>query len=76
VTIPSGSPFIGQTIDQSGLIHQFKLGMLSLQRQDTIRKPLADTVLESGDTLIVEGTRDSILSLSTIAGVEISGRIQ
>lgn len=76
ITIPSASSFIGKSIEKSGLIHQFNLGMLSLQRQDETLKPLAETILQSGDILFVEGTRESVLSLPKIAGVEISGKIQ
>ena len=74
VTIPKSSPLIGKSIEKSGLIHQSKLGMLSLQRGQENLKPLAETLLEAHDILLVEGTRESILALSH--GVEISGKIQ
>lgn len=76
ITIPTVSNFIGKSIEKSGLIHQYKLGMLGLQRQDETLKPLAESVLQSGDILLVEGTRESVLSLPNVAGVEISGKIQ
>lgn len=76
VTIPTTSSLIGISIDKSGLIHHLNLGMLGLQRQDEALKPLADTILASGDILLVEGTRDMILSLPDVNGVEISGKIQ
>ena len=76
VTIPSASLLIGQSIEKSGLIHQSQLGMLSLQRQHESLKPLAETILEAKDILLVEGTRESILSLTNVIGVEISGKIQ
>lgn len=76
ITVPHFSPLVGQTIDASGLIHQHKLGMLTLQRGDQSLKPLADTVLEAGDTLLVEGDRSAVLGLSDMSGIEISGTIQ
>lgn len=76
ITIPAASPLVGRTIDASGLIDQSKLGMLTLQRHDETRKPLADTVLEAGDILFVEGTREAVLGLPEIQGIEISGKIQ
>ncbi|MGJ3239807.1 MAG: SLC13 family permease [Anaerolineae bacterium] len=76
VTIPQGSSLIGKSIDQSGLINPLNLGMLSLQRDDETLKPLADTILQACDTLLVEGTRESILTLPDVIEVQISGTIQ
>lgn len=76
ITIPNHSRLIGQTIDSSGLIHQLKLGMLQLQRGNELLKPLADMVLQAGDILIVEGSRDAMLRLPTSSGFEVSGKIQ
>lgn len=76
IAIPPGSPLVGQTIEDSVLMTDLTLGMLELQRNKEPRKPLADTVLEGGDILLVEGTRAEILRLPQTAGIEVSGRLQ
>jgi di/tricarboxylate transporter len=76
ISIPAGSALIGQTIDQSGLIRPLGLGMLELQRGSESLKPLADTVLQQGDILLVEGSREDMLRLSSAPGVTVSGRIE
>lgn len=76
ITIPQDSPLAGKTIEESGLIDRLKLGMLTLQRGDETLKPLAETSLQAGDILLVEGTRPAILDVQDMPGVEISGRIQ
>lgn len=76
LTMPATSPMVGKSIDESGLIHRYQLGMIGLQRQDEALKPLANTVLVAGDILLIEGTRDTILSLPDVEGIEISGNIQ
>lgn len=74
--IPPGSPLVGQTIDESVLLNDLQLGMLQLQRQSRMLKPLRDTVLEANDVLLVEGTRLDMLRLPTLTSVEISGKVQ
>ncbi len=76
ITIPSTSKWVGKSIETSGLINQLNLGMLSLQREQLTLKPLADSLLQAGDILLVEGTMEAILSLSDLSDVEISGSIQ
>jgi di/tricarboxylate transporter len=76
ITVPAGSTLVGKTIDATGLIQHYKLGMLTLQRGNQSLKPLADMTLEANDTLLVEGSREAVLSLGNVPGIEISGGIQ
>ncbi len=76
ITIPVGSPLVGSTIEDSVLVNDLKLGMLELQRDEQPHKPLADTMLYAGDTLLVEGSRVNMLRLAQIPGIEVSGKIQ
>jgi di/tricarboxylate transporter len=76
IRIPPTSTMIGKTIDASGLIHIMQLGMLTLQRGEEILNPLAETVLQAQDILLVEGSRENILRLPNSSAVEISGQIQ
>jgi di/tricarboxylate transporter len=76
ITVPANSPLVGRSIDDSGLIHNLHLGMLSLQREDEVLKPLADTMLFAADILLVEGSREAMLRLPDAIGIEVSGKIQ
>ncbi len=76
ITIPVGSPLVGQTIEASVLMTDLKLGMLELQRAKQPHKPLADSVLQTGDILLVEGSRADMLRLPQVAAIEVSGKLQ
>jgi di/tricarboxylate transporter len=52
------------------------LGVLQLQRGGEPLKPLADTILQAGDTLFVEGTRADILNIPTTPGIAVKGAAQ
>ncbi len=74
--VPPASPIIGKTIEESVLMNDLQLGMLQLQRGSQTIKPLARTVLQANDRLVVEGSRMDMLRLPTMPEVEISGKIQ
>lgn len=74
--IPEDSPAVGRTIEESVLMSDLQLGIVQLQRGEKQLKPLADTVLQAGDMLLVEGSRPDMLRLAQINDVEISGKIQ
>ena len=76
ISIPAASPIVGKTIEESVLMSQYRLGMLHLQRGSQALKPLANTVLEAEDVLMIEGTRADMLQLPYASEVEISGKIQ
>ena len=76
ITLPKGSSMVGKSIDASGLIYPMNLGMLSLHRGESILKPLAHEVLQGGDVLLVEGTRETILALASHADIQMSGNIE
>lgn len=75
ILIPSNSDLIGKTINESPLINEFRLGMLELHRQKQQIPPLANTILQAEDTLIVEATRADMLRLTEKPNIEISGKI-
>jgi len=74
--VPAGSPVAGKTIEEAILKNNKGLGMLQLQRGAQHLKPLAETALQTGDVLLVEGPRADIVQLPYLADVEISGKIQ
>ncbi len=76
ISIPADSSIIGKTIEESVLMSQLHFGMLHLQRGKKALKPLANTVLQADDVLMIEGPRADMLQLPFIADVEISGKMQ
>jgi di/tricarboxylate transporter len=76
IRIPAGSPVVGRTIEDVLLAGKMKLGMLELQRNRRVLKPLADMVLQAHDVLLVEGSRADMLRLPHISAIEISGKVQ
>jgi len=75
ILIPSNSDLVGKTIDETILINELGLGMLELHRDKQRLPPLADTILQAEDTLIVEATRADMLRLAEKPNIEISGKI-
>jgi di/tricarboxylate transporter len=76
VVIEAGAPAVGKTIEDSAIMSKFRLGVLRLQRGDEALKPLADTVLQAHDVLLVEGLRDDILLVNTTPGLKIKGMVE
>jgi di/tricarboxylate transporter len=76
VVIEPDSREAGKTIEESVIMQELKLGVLQLQRSGEFLKPLADTVLQAGDTLFVEGKRDDILKIPTTPGIDVKGAMQ
>lgn len=76
ITITPDSTAIGKSIEASPIMQELNLGVLGLQRGDDMLRPLANTILAEGDTLLVEGKRDDILRIPKTNGIQISGRIE
>jgi di/tricarboxylate transporter len=76
VVIEPGAPAIGKTIENSAIMSALRLGVLRLQRGDEYLKPLANTVLQANDILLVEGLRDDILLINTTPGLKIKGMVE
>jgi di/tricarboxylate transporter len=70
--ITPGSPLAGSTLARSGLGRDFDLTVLAIIREDERELDTsADTVLEGGDKLLVEGSSESILKIKDVAGIDI-----
>lgn len=76
IAIPANSALIGKSIEESPILQELQLGVIGLQRGEGMVRPLADTILNSGDILLVEGKRDDILRIPQTAGIDISGKIE
>lgn len=72
-----GSPLVSGSLSELGLGRDFDLTVLSLIRSDGEHLPPAgEMILQEGDTLLVEGTRDHILRINTLKGVAIQANYQ
>jgi di/tricarboxylate transporter len=70
--ILAGSDLAGKTLAQSGLGRLLDLTVLAILREGQRQlSPGADTILESGDALLVEGAYESILKVKDIPGIDI-----
>jgi di/tricarboxylate transporter len=70
--IAAGSALVGKTLAESGLGRDFDLVVLAIIREGKRSPdPAANTVLQQGDALLVEGSSEAILKIKDIAGIDI-----
>lgn len=70
--IPPGSTLAGNTLGDSSLGRNFDLMVLAIIRDEKRQlEPSADTALQEGDTLLVEGSSEAILKIKDIVGIDI-----
>jgi len=70
IEILPDSPMVGETLAKSGLGHDLDLTVIRIVRNgEQYLVPSADLVLESGDLLLVEGSRDNLLSIEESPGI-------
>ncbi|MDQ2690800.1 MAG: SLC13 family permease [Chloroflexota bacterium] len=70
--IAPDSSLAGNTLAESGLGRNFDLTALAIIREGERQlDPSADTLLQPGDMLLVEGSSESILKIKDIAGIDI-----
>ncbi len=71
IEILPDSPLVGQSLERSGLGHDLGLTVLRIVREDErYLVPRSELELQSGDLLLVEGSRDNLLQIDAIAGIE------
>jgi di/tricarboxylate transporter len=70
--IADDSPLTGNTLAQSGLGRLYDLMVLAIIRNEKRRlDPSANSKLQPGDTLLVEGSSEAILKVKDIPGIDI-----
>lgn len=75
VVLPE-SPAAGKCLEETVLMDKLGLGVLRLRRDGQSIKPLAETILQPGDELLVEGKRTDILRIQAQPGLEVKGSIR
>lgn len=75
--VTPGSALAGRTLEQAKIGESMGLTVLHVVRDKNVFiHPAADTVLQDGDVLVVEGTQEDILRVKDIAGVEIKADVR
>lgn len=66
------SPLVGSTLAQSGLGRNLDLTVMAIIRNNQRQlSPSAESRLEAGDSLLVEGSSENILKIKDMAGIDI-----
>ncbi len=77
VLILSDSPLVGKTLAESGLGRDLDLVALRVVRgKDRYLAPRANTKLQEGDVVLVEGQRDNILKIKDKSGIDIKADVK
>lgn len=75
IVVTAGSRLAGQTI-QNTVLAQMDLTVLEIIRGEARLYPERDTLIQEGDILIVKGTRESLLQVKEVSGIEIKADVQ
>ncbi|MBW6473276.1 MAG: anion permease [Anaerolineaceae bacterium] len=71
------SNLAGNTLAQSNIGRNFDLTVLAIIREGKRKlNPPADTLLQAGDALLVEGASESILKIKDVAGIDIQADLK
>ncbi|HWN97086.1 MAG TPA: SLC13 family permease [Methylomirabilota bacterium] len=77
VVVLPNSKLVGRTLAESGFGHDFDFIVLRILRKSApTLAPRADTVVQAGDILLVEGAPDELLKVKDTAGVEIKADLK
>jgi di/tricarboxylate transporter len=73
VKLPKDSALVGKSLTESRLGDAFGLGVMGIIRHDqTYLMPQPDETLKAGDTLLVKGKRDDLLTVDGLQTLEIA----
>lgn len=77
ILIPVDSPLSEKTLEEAALGRDLDLKVLKILRDETLHlTPQADTQLEEGDVLLVEGERENVLQVKEMTGIEIRADVE
>jgi di/tricarboxylate transporter len=76
VVLIEGSSLVGKSLAELNLANVFGLEVVRIVRANNYLAPRANTVLQLGDSLLVEGGRESILKIKDIPGLELKADVK
>jgi di/tricarboxylate transporter len=77
IRLPDDSSIVGQTLAEAELGSKFDLTVLSVVRDEKRQlAPRSNTVLQAGDTLMVEGQREEILQAKDDVGIDLATEVE
>jgi di/tricarboxylate transporter len=77
IIIMPDSPWIGKTLEESGLGRDLDLTVLRLDRaKERLMAPRASLELQEGDVLLVEGMREQIIKIKSTGGIDIKADVK
>jgi di/tricarboxylate transporter len=77
ILVLPGSALIGKTLREAALGRDLDLKVMEIHREETPDiTPQADTRLEEGDVLLVEGEREKILQVKEMTGIGIKADVE
>jgi di/tricarboxylate transporter len=77
IVVLANSPLAGKTLAESGLGRDLELVVLRVRREPgQLLAPTADTGLQEGDVLLVEGKREQIIKVKDTAGIDIKADVE
>lgn len=72
-----GSPLVGRTLEEARLGQDMDLTVVRVVREKTrYMEPVAELCLEAGDVLLVEGSKENILKIKDVTGIDIKADIK
>jgi di/tricarboxylate transporter len=75
VYVPQDSPLVGKILKESRLGDAFGLGVMGIVRENkTHLMPEAEEVLLAGDTLLIKGKREDLVTVDGLQSLEIDER--
>jgi len=75
--VKPASPWVGKTLDEIGLGKEFDLTVLRILKESGYHvEPRANTVLQPGDQVLVEGNRNDLVALEDEGTVEFTGEFE
>jgi uncharacterized protein with PhoU and TrkA domain len=76
LVLPETAPLVGKTLAGAELRRRWKVGVVAVQRGDTIfPNPEADFAFSRGDVLVMLGTRSALDGFETVCGATSAAEV-
>ncbi|WP_435077592.1 SLC13 family permease [Halococcus sp. AFM35] len=77
LVVPTGSSFVGESLDGSPLRREYDVNLLSIRRgAELLHRRLDDVVLDRGDTVLVQATAESLGRMAADPNVIVARELE